>query len=285
MILNFPPPANWQDFQTLTVRLVEQLCDPTTVREYGTQGQSQDGVDVYGEMPGGLHLGVQCKKIKPGKKLTKAIIEAEANSALSFNPPLTTFVIATTLDEDTGAHDAVVDLYKASIYPFKISYWSWKHFNDKLNRSNQLVQDSYQQYAQAFGLNEELEDLKRLREAFDRPAFIDDFRRELSVTNFREALGDTVLFLQTGMLRDRKSTQIISATYAMSMLPKGKSKQLRTQLEKDAKELRRQAAADLKAGLLDARLAAAYNALRYTLLSKLNRALVASGLQEIHPDY
>lgn len=50
MILNFPPPANWQDFQILTLRLVEQVCDPATVREYGRQGQRQNGVDVYGEI-------------------------------------------------------------------------------------------------------------------------------------------------------------------------------------------------------------------------------------------
>ena len=55
MILNFPPPANWQDFQILTLRLVEQVCDPATVREYGRQGQLQNGVDVYGEIFGGLH--------------------------------------------------------------------------------------------------------------------------------------------------------------------------------------------------------------------------------------
>ena len=41
MTLNFPPPSHWQDFQILTYRIVEQMCNPNTAREYGRNGQRQ----------------------------------------------------------------------------------------------------------------------------------------------------------------------------------------------------------------------------------------------------
>ncbi|MFS2139156.1 hypothetical protein [Duganella sp. Dugasp56] len=285
MILNFPPPANWQDFQILTLRLVEHMCDISTVREYGRQGQRQNGVDVYGEMPGELHLGVQCKQMQSDKQLTEALIKSEANDALAFNPPLNTFVIATTLKEDTAIHKAVTTLNKSKVYPFKISYWSWSHFNDKLNRSNQLVQDSYKEYAKAFGVDEQEKDFSALLDGFDRPAFTDDFSREVSCISFIEALGDTVLFLQTGMLRDRISRDLIGATYPLSLLPLGENKKLRTQLLKEVKDLRKLAIIDDKNGNLDTSRANEYNAVRGAVIGVINRTLAAHNMQLIKPDY
>lgn len=285
MFLNFPPPANWQDFQVLTGRLVEQLCVEGTVREHGRQGQRQQGVDIYGEMPSERHIGVQCKEMQLGKTLTREIIKAEADLALNFHPKLHTFVVATTLAEDVNAHRAVTELNQSGAYPFKVTYWSWNYYNDKLNRSNQLVEDSYKSYAANFGYDQEVEDLEALRQGFDRPAFIDDFNQEINYSDFVEALGDTALFLQTGLLRDRVSKVLISATYALSMLPPGRSKKLRLQLKKEVNDLRNLAVKDLKEGNLDSSLADEYNARRYVLLESINRALKQQGVAVITPSY
>jgi hypothetical protein len=285
MILNFPPPANWQDFQILTLRLVEQVCDPATVREYGRQGQRQNGVDVYGEIFGGLHLGVQCKQMQPGKQLTLKIIKSEADKARSFSPALDTFVIATTLAEDTALHKSVTTLNAAKSYPFKISYWSWARFNDGLNRSSKLVQESYKAYAKAFDVKEETLELDALREAFDRPAFIDDFNYELSLADFLTALGDTVLFLQTGFLRDRFSQQLLRGSYPLNMLPPGECKKLRTQVLRELKSLRAEAIKHNKSGQLNASLAPEYNARRYAVLAVVNKGLATHGLSPIRPQY
>lgn len=285
MILNFPPPSNWQDFQILTLRLVEQVCDPTTVHEYGRQGQRQSGVDVYGQMFGGLHLGVQCKQMQPGKQLTSALIQAEADAAQSFLPALDIFVVATTLPEDTALHNAVTKLNAAKTYPFKITYWSWARFNDSLNRSSRLVEESYKAYAKAFDVNEELLELDALREAFDRPAFIDDFHHELSTADFLTALGDTVLFLQTGLLRDRSSQQLLRGSYPLSMLPAGECKKLRAQLLTELKSLRAEAIKHHTNGHLDISRALEYNAWRYAVIAKVNKGLAAHGLLPIRPQY
>lgn len=286
MILNFPPPANWQDFQILTARLVEQHCLEGTVHEYGRQGQRQHGVDVYGQLPGqAAHMGVQCKQMQPHKTLTKAIIKAEADLALKFQPRLTTFIVATTLEEDTKAHDAVTDLNGTKNYHFTISYWSWNHYNDRLNRSNQLVADSYKAYALSFGYDQELEDLEALKRGFDRPAFVDDFRHEVNYDDFVLALGDTELFLQTGLLRDRLSHSLISTTYAHSMLPSGDNKRLRATLLKEVKALRELAIQHRKEKKLNSNLAGEYNARRLFLLTTVNAGLAKGKIAPVSPGY
>ncbi len=285
MMLNFPPPANWQDFQVLTVRLVELMCTEGTVHEYGRLGQRQDGVDVYGETHSGAQIGVQCKEMRAGKKVTEALIRDEANKALNFQPSLSTFVIATTMPEDTAMHKAVANLNLSGNYPFKILCWSWNHFNDKLNRSNQVVQDTYERYARSFGHNQDRKDLEAIRSGFDRPAFIDDFRHEFSYDDFVLALGDTALFLDTGLLRDRHTNELISETYSRSMLPKGPSTSLRAALKKEVAELRKHALRDHKDGLLNAGLAQIYNARRLALLDTLNRGLRRLSIPPIVPSY
>ncbi len=285
MILNFPPPSNWQDFQILTLRLVEQLCDPTTVRDYGRQGQRQDGVDVYGEMFGEGHLGVQCKQMQPGKQLNLKLIQEEAEKARAFLPALNIFAVSTTLPEDTAVHKAVTKLNAAQTYPFKITYWSWSRFNDSLNRSSRLVEESYAAYAKAFGVGAELLEINALREAFDRPAFIDDFHHELSVSDFLTALRDTVLFLQTGYLRDRISGQLLRGSYSLEMLPEGEFKKLRVKLLKELKGLRAEAIKDHKSGQLGISLASEYNARRYAVIATLNKGLDNHGTHKVSPQY
>ncbi|PBS13986.1 hypothetical protein CMZ82_00415 [Lysobacteraceae bacterium NML93-0792] len=285
MLLNFPPPANWQDFQILTARLAELMCIEGSVHEYGRQGQRQAGVDVYGELHGGEHLGVQCKEMELGKKLSERLIRIEADKALKFEPALKIFVVATTLPEDTGMHRAVTNLNQSGAYPFRITHWSWKHFNDMLNRSNHVVQDSYERYARSFGYDQELEDLEAIRAGFDRPAFIDDFMHEVNYEDFVDALGDTILFLDTGLLRDRYTSTLVSTTYARSMLPDGPSKKLRDELKKEATKLRRHAIQDLKTGRRDVESARFYNARRLALLATLNRGLRSLDVPPIAPNY
>jgi len=261
------------------------MCDATTVREYGRPGQRQNGVDVYGEMPGGLHLGVQCKEMKAGKKLSLKLIQDEADAALAFKPDLNVFVIATTSVEDTALHQAVTALNSSKVYPFTISYWSWNHFNDKLNRSSKLMEESYRNYANSFDVNEQLLEMDAIFEAFSRPAFIDDFEHELSSVDFIDALGDTVLFLQTGLLRDRLTGELLRGVYPFNMLPAGENKKLRKRLLDDVSELRKQAIKDHSAGQLNRSKAPFYNSSRIALVSELNKALVARGLSTVTPHY
>ena len=189
-----------------------------------------------------------------------------------FYPGLDVFVIATTLAEDTAFHKAATALNASKKHPFKISYWGWSHFNDKLNRCSKLMEDSYRNYAKYFDVNEHLLELEAISEGFSRPAFIDDFL---------QALGDTRLFLQTGLLRDRTTGELRRGAYPLSMLPSGECKRLRKRFPDDVNELRKQALKDNSSGDLNRYKAKQYNASRYTLISEVNKALVASGMPKI----
>jgi hypothetical protein len=285
MYLHFPPPANWQDFQILTARLTNNLCDESTVHEYGRQGQRQHGVDIHGEMFDGRQLGLQCKEMKPGKRLTKLLIEKEANLALSFQPSLDLFVVTTTIPNDTKAHDAVGELNASKLYSFKIAYWSWDHYVDNLNRSMQLVESTYKAYAASFGVDQQKAYLMSLYDAFNRPCFMDDFAYELSNTDFAEAISDMQLFLKSGLLRDRLSKQFISTTYALNMLPNGTEKKLANHLLKGVTDIRNNVVQDIKNNVFDARQSSLYNALRKPLIVRLNAELALNGLSTISIGY
>ena len=123
------------------------------------------------------------------------------------------------------------------------------------------------------------------RGTFDRPAFIDDFNYELSLADFLTALGDTVLFLQTGFLRDRFSQQLLRGSYPLNMLPPGECKKLRTQVLRELKSLRAEAIKHNKSGQLNASLAPEYNARRYAVLAVVNKGLATHGLSPIRPQY
>jgi len=160
------------------------------------------------------------------------------------------------------------------------------HYNDRLNRSNQLVQDSYRSYAEAFGREQEREELEALRKGFNRPAFIDDFRHELSYDDFVASLTDTLLFLQTGLLRDHLSQALVADAYAIDMLPKkGNARRLRMQLQKEVNELRKRAIKASAEGRLGPSLAGEYNARRYAVLATVNAGLEQGGVAPIVPNY
>lgn len=213
------------------------------------------------------------------------LIQEEADEARSFLPYLDTFVVATTVPEDTALHKSVTGLNSAKTYPFKITYWSWAHFNDSLNRSSRLVEENYKAYAKAFDLNEELLELEALREAFDRPAFVDDFHHELNTADFLTALGETVLFLQTGLLRDRASQQLLRGSYPLGMLPAGECKKLRAQLLTELKSLRAVAIKHHTNGQLNVSRAPEYNARRYAVIATVNEGLATHNLLPVRPQY
>lgn len=58
--LQIPPPANWQDFETLCCDLWRRIWNDPNTQKNGRQGQPQHGVDIYGR-PGEGHewAGVQ----------------------------------------------------------------------------------------------------------------------------------------------------------------------------------------------------------------------------------
>lgn len=102
------PPPSWEKFEEMCADLFARIWgDPHTVR-YGRQGQSQNGVDVYGN-DRGSDVGVQCKGKRnwPPTKLTTGEIDAEVEAAKKFRPKLKTYIFVTTAENDVHVIDHV----------------------------------------------------------------------------------------------------------------------------------------------------------------------------------
>jgi hypothetical protein len=58
--LQYPAPANWQDFETLCLAIWREIWGDPNAQKNGRTGQPQAGVDVFGRIPDtvGYH-GVQ----------------------------------------------------------------------------------------------------------------------------------------------------------------------------------------------------------------------------------
>src|ERR1039458_5374548 len=126
-----PPPANWQDFQSLVKDIAAIRYDPATVVEYGRQGQRQNGVDVYAEDFFGNKIGIQCKETKD--VLTKGAIKSEADKATSFSQKLDLFILATTDRTDAKLQAAVITLNGSHIYSFKLRVDFWDDLINDVN--------------------------------------------------------------------------------------------------------------------------------------------------------
>lgn len=133
---NIPPPENWQDFETLCKKLFGELWQcPHTIKKNGRLGQSQCGVDVYAKPKGeNEYYGIQCKGKDSfsDKKLTEVEIDNEIAKAKNFQPPLKTFVIATTAAKDVAIEEYIrkIDIENTNSGSFGIVLYSWQDLED-----------------------------------------------------------------------------------------------------------------------------------------------------------
>lgn len=125
-----PPPANWQDFESLCCDLWRAIWqDPNTQRN-GRQGQPQHGVDVSGR-PNENHLwaGVQCKGKDnyANKLLTENEVLDEVEKAKKFTPKLSEFIIATTGPKDSRIEELARKITEGHFRDalFSVHVWGW----------------------------------------------------------------------------------------------------------------------------------------------------------------
>ncbi|EKN3980804.1 hypothetical protein RSJ44_002995 [Yersinia enterocolitica] len=202
------PPANWQDFERLTLDYAKKQWKDEYAQRHGRQGQAQSGVDIYGTHSISHELiGIQCKKKKhfevPSKQLTIAEIDVEIDAAKTFSPRLDHFIIATTgpRDADLQGH---IRMQNQSGLPFKVSLLFWEDYQDFLNEHVGLMYKYYKEVLEYRSKYNELDHyLLLLSQAFDRPAIKTSFYCENQAIDFIKAMADTQNAIATGRLVDR----------------------------------------------------------------------------------
>lgn len=141
-------PANWQDFETLCMKLWGRIWDcADTIKKNGRAGQKQYGVDILGKKKGeNLFSAIQCKGKDDyiNSKLTKKEINTEIENARHYDGKLMRFIIATTANKDAEIEEYVMEknIEHCSKGLFEIYLFSWEDIVDRLTE----YKDVYQWY-------------------------------------------------------------------------------------------------------------------------------------------
>lgn len=121
----FPKPQDWNAFEDIVCDVFTRKYQNLNLQRYGRSGQRQNGVDIAGLFPGGV-LGVQCKHHVRGDLDTKEI-DNEITKSEKFRPGLAEYVIATSADRDTKAHEHVLSLaatrQSVGMFPVTLKFW------------------------------------------------------------------------------------------------------------------------------------------------------------------
>ncbi|MBI3351426.1 MAG: hypothetical protein HY036_02500 [Nitrospirae bacterium] len=146
--LQIPPPANWQNFESLCCDLWAEIWKDPNTKKNGRLGQIQNGVDVCGRPNQGVKwAGVQCKgkDIFSNKMLTKKELLSEVEKAKQFVPALSEFIIATTGPKDKNIEELARKLTEENLSNslFSIHVWSWSDIVLRLEDFQHLIEKYY----------------------------------------------------------------------------------------------------------------------------------------------
>ncbi len=140
-------PSNWQDFESLCKKLWGEIWNCPEIKKNGRNGQSQNGVDIYGIPKGeSEYYGIQCKgkdEYSYKQFAEKEIIE-EIEKAKAFKPELKKLYFATTSSKDAEI-EAFVRIKNAENIKsnlFEVHLFSWEDIVDLIDE-NRLTHDWY----------------------------------------------------------------------------------------------------------------------------------------------
>lgn len=124
--MQIPPPTSWDEFEDVTLSALRLRWESPDLQRHGRSGQSQAGVDIYGEDNLCRLVGVQCKVVSEGS-LPLAAVSQEVLKAESFEPRLDLYYVATTAPRDATIQREVRLLSKARTsqgkFPVGILFW------------------------------------------------------------------------------------------------------------------------------------------------------------------
>ncbi|KRP89212.1 hypothetical protein AOQ73_26690 [Bradyrhizobium pachyrhizi] len=143
------PPPSWDKFEEICADLFSRIWKDNQLVRYGRAGQRQHGVDIYGK-DSGVDAAVQCKGKRdwPPTKLTVPEIDAEIQEAKKFSPPLSTYIFATTADNDVYITDHVnaVSAKHAEQGLFRVTVFGWKELTRRLYDYPKLLDKHFSIY-------------------------------------------------------------------------------------------------------------------------------------------
>jgi hypothetical protein len=260
LILSFPPPRNWQDFEQLT-KDVSKFRLAGEFENYGRPGQGQDGVDVYGWDKDDINTGLQCKHKghtpttvkKIVTTITTKTIDDEILLADNFTTKFQRFIIATTTFRDVviQAHvNKINDSRKGTGLP-KIEMWFWEDFEEEINKHSDLAYFYFEEILKKFKqYDKDIHILALLKHSLSRPAFNTIFNSENNCDDFLNAITDTQRAFSTGKLYDR-DRNLLSSAYAAKTFSKQEDRDDASNIERLLQKIRNFTTDNLKNGNIE----------------------------------
>lgn len=146
------PPKSWEKFEDLTCALFAAVWKQPATQKNGRQGQSQNGVDVYGQPKNAEHRwhGVQCKGKNAGlgAKVTKEEFDTELKKAETFEPNLSHWTLATTAPNDATLqkHVRKISAARTKSGKFPVDIMFWETMLAKLSEQPSVLQQFYPEH-------------------------------------------------------------------------------------------------------------------------------------------
>ncbi len=142
MIETWPPPDQPSVFESLCLDLWQAIWGDPGAQKNGRSGQPQAGVDVFGRFQG-RQMGVQCKQ-KSGLLRTRVSVkelEKEVEKARGFEPPLDTFILATSgpADEKVQKRARQITADHEDKDLFAVEVWTWEKIWHEIYRRRALL--------------------------------------------------------------------------------------------------------------------------------------------------
>lgn len=139
--LNYPPPANEQDFEELCLQLLRVHCDRPQLELYAHRGESQEGVDIFDPSGQRPNIAAQCKLYGVTKGIRPADLRAEVQKAKSFRPELQRYIILTSAKQTATAHQAIISLNEEQRAQglFTVELITWERINQLLQQYSSVT--------------------------------------------------------------------------------------------------------------------------------------------------
>ena len=143
--MNLPTPKSWDEFEEITLDALKIKWDSPNLLRHGRRGQSQNGVDIYGEDKLSLFVGVQCKKYE--LELKKSVIEKEIANAEGFQPGIKIFFIATSQPTDANLQKEVrlISKDRTSNGKFAVGIFFWDDIVQELVTNEKIFKKHFPQ--------------------------------------------------------------------------------------------------------------------------------------------
>ena len=291
------PPQNWQDFEKFIKGVVDVIWKQEGWQTYGRPGQDQAGIDLYGYDEQRRFTAIQCKKrnltnakgkLLTTSLLTKKLIETEIASAEKVSQPqIERLIFATTSSRDTNLQDHIraINEVRRKANQFFVEVWFWEDFQVLIENHIELMYWYYSELLDSiYTYDKNIHILTMLRQAFTRPAFSREIRREESGGDFIQAIKNTMEAITTGKLYNRRG-DLIATSYDYKKITNPIWKDTILEIYNSLDQIRKiyhQGLVDKSIRehptcleVLDDRLADKFNIIRTECLIALNKILVA----------